>query len=414
MPLLLKCVDLQPGMCLHQSIMDGGRVLMSGGRELTHADVDILKRMYPLLTVKVGDPVLDAEVEFEDDGREHTVANACKQKVVGCMAQVEGRILKQASLDKVNFRAIHDSVNELIEFLANNPVSAALLARSLDSDSYIPEHAGNVFYLSMLLGNSLREYVMEERQRQTRARFLNHKVRIDLAPLGLGAMFMDIGMYALQHLYTSDEPLSEEDAAAIRAHPHRGAEMLPEDFPPAARMLVKTHHENYDGSGYPDSVSGDKLHVFTRILRIADAYDAATAHHVYKAAKSPARVIWEMTAGPYRRFYDPALTKMLARLIQPFPIGAKLSLADGRGAIVVRYNRVHPFYPTVIVAFDKDGKRLPREKLEGPFSLDQRADIKVHSFAGEDLYYVYEEMGDLQDADPPGEQFSTQFEAAYP
>ena len=78
-----------------------------------------------------------------------------------------------------------------------------------------------------------------------------------------------------------------------------------------------------DGSGYPDGLGGDQLHVFTRIVRIADAFDAATSTSVYKEAKSPVRVLWEISTGPYARFYDPALVRTLTKLVQPFPIGAR-------------------------------------------------------------------------------------------
>jgi hypothetical protein len=189
--------------------------------------------------------------------------------------------------------------------------------------------------------------------------------------------------------------------------------MLPYEIAPAARAIVRTHHENFDGTGYPSGLVADKIHVFSRIVRIADAYNAATAAHVYKEGRSPARALWEMSAGPYARFYDPVLMKVFTRLIQPFPIGAKLQLRDGRYAVVVRYNREDPFKPTVVIAFDVNGERLPNSKLEGPISLAERRDLRLQSFDDEQLSYLYG-LTTFDETPVMPKDFSTFFEAVFP
>ena len=96
------------------------------------------------------------------------------------------------------------------------------------------------------------------------------------------------------------------------------------------------------------------------------------------------------------------------RIIQPFPIGAKLRLTDGRYAVVVRHNRDDPLDPTVIVAFDANGKRLGQ--MESPAPLNQSG-LTVKSFEGEDLSYLsYTEC----DHAPPPTRFRAIFDALYP
>ena len=226
-------------------------------------------------------------------------------------------------------------------------------------------------------------------------------------------MFCDLGMYPLKHLIYQDGPLTREERQAIRAHPIAGAGMLPEDFSPLARTIVRTHHENYDGTGYPNQLPGSQLHIFARIVRIADAFDAATALHVYRQAKSPARTLWEMLVGLYRRYYDPVLMKVFVQLIQPFPIGARLRLVDGRLAVVVRYNRRNPFLPTVVVAFDEYGEHLPHQDVEGPVELDEQYELRIHSYAGEELGYIYDQTF-FQALSPVRGDFTDFFEAAFP
>jgi len=413
MPLLVRCDELQPGMRLAEAIIHRGRTMLSGGKVLTSADAEILGRKMPELTVRVVDPVLDNVIEFEDDSREREVSRKVATKVAGAMEQVGERFSARASLTGVNFKALAASVGEITEYLKSNPVSAALLARCLDTESYLADHAGNVFYLSMVLGAAVRDYVVAERERQSTSRVLQRRLTMNLTPLGLGAMLIDLGMLPLRQLFKVNRMLTPEESAQIREHPLAGAATLPEDLSPVAKMVVRTHHENCDGTGYPTGLSRNKLHVFARIVRVADAFDAATAVQVYKEAKSPARALWEMSRGPYRRFYDPVLIKVFCRLIQPFPIGARLRLVDGRYAVVVRYNRQEPFLPTVVIAQDAGGNRLPPDRLEGPLSLAERRDLRIRAFGGENLAYIFDDCTPQEEA-CPHKELHTLFDAAFP
>ena len=189
--------------------------------------------------------------------------------------------------------------------------------------------------------------------------------------------------------------------------------MLPESLSVIAKTVVRTHHENDDGTGYPRGLDHDGLHIFARIVRIADAFDAATSHQVYRAAKSSGRVLWEMTEGPYKKFYDPVLIRVLARLIQPFPIGAKLRLSDGRYAVVVRYNRKNPFQPHVLIGFDADDRRLAQGQIEGPLELHDQSQQRIAAWGAEDTSYIYSDSL-LHPKPVVASDFETLFEASYP
>jgi HD-GYP domain-containing protein (c-di-GMP phosphodiesterase class II) len=413
MPLLMRVDELRPGMSLAESFVYRGRVQLAAGTSLTEKDVEVLQKKFPKATVRIGAADLDSAIEFEDDSHEREVAQTAQGKIAETMSEVQARFTTRTSLDGVSVAMIQESIVEVIKYLQENPVSASLLNNFMASDNYLSEHAGNVFYLSMLLGASAHGYVLQERQRQSIARQLQPEVTSSLTPLGLGAMLMDIGMMPLIDLFQESRPLTAEDWKAIRDHPEAGAAMLPEDFSATAKMIVRTHHENVDGSGYPLGTPGDKLHVFTRIVRIADSFDAATAHRVYKEALSPIRVLWDMSVGSHRRFYDPELMRCFQRLIQPFPIGAKIQLNDKRFAVVVRYNRGFPLAPYVVVAFDKRNRQLPSHELEGPFLLGEKPAVRAKRFRGEDLSYLYEEPESSMIRSRVG-VWPTLFEAAYP
>lgn len=412
-PLLVFTDELQPGMMMHDPVVSNGRVMLQAGRMLTAADILVIRRRYPGMRVRVHDPVLDSVVEFEDDARERRVADETQQRVARCLTEVRERFANRTAVSQVDCGLLQATVRELMEFLKANPTSAAVVASCLDSRNYLGVHAGNVFYLSMLLAAASMDYLISERLRQMRARDVAPTFAGDLAPLGLAAMVMDLGMQPLQHLTELERPLTDAEREAIRRHPLDGFNLLPDGFSAVARAVVKTHHENMKGTGYPQQLPGDRLHIFSRIVRIADAFDAATSDRVFRAAKSPARVLWEMTIGPMRHFYDAKLAQVFAGLVQPFPIGSKLRLRDGRYAPVVKYNREDPFDPYVIIAFDASNRRLSRAELEGPLRLSSRPDLRLASLAGEDLSYLHSREpvdGDEFEA----HRFRTPLQAAYP
>lgn len=386
--------------------------MLQAGRRLSQADIDAVRRRYPALSVCVEDPVLDDVIEFEDDTRERTVAAEVQRRIRRSLAAVRDRFTRRGALRGDDFVALEAAVGELMEYLWANPPSAAIATDSMDCDDYFCTHTGNVFYLSMLLGGAVLDYVADERKRQTSIASLKTDSAMDLSPLALGALVMDLGLLSLQHLFQANAELSKDDAEALRRHPTIGVGMLPDSFSSFARVIVRTHHENFAGTGYPAGLRSNKIHVFARIVRIADAFDAATSTRFYRDARSPARVLWEMTSGPYRQSYDPRLIQAFGRLVRPFPIGSKLRLRDGRYAAVVKHNHADPFKPTVVVAFDAQNQPLPRSELAGPVLLSGHGELRIASFRGEDLSYLYT-TGPLEPV-PRRTEFTSALQAAYP
>jgi HD-GYP domain-containing protein (c-di-GMP phosphodiesterase class II) len=413
MPVLVPCDELKPQMCLTEPIRQSGRMLLSANKTLTAGDITALKNRFPDICVRVADPVLDEVVEFEDDSRDIQTFEAVSTKIAESIAEVGKHYARNPTLNHLHVGRIQQVVAEGLRSLEENAITPAVVMRGTADDNYHARHAGNAFCLAMLLGSAVREYVVRERMRQIKAADVNQQLLLDLTALGLGVACMDLGMLPLRELYGEDRPLTAEEQESVQRHPDAGAEMLPDSVSLLAQTIVRTHHESFDGSGYPRRLSGDRLHVFSRIARIADAFDAATSKHVYKEAKTPARAIWEMKDGPYRKCYDPVLMRVFARLIQPYPIGAKLRLTDGRQAVVVGYNRKDPFFPHVVIAFDQAGNHLPVDVLKNPFQLGKHSELRISGFGNEDLSYIYSggatERGAVRDR-----QFTTLFEAAYP
>ena len=139
-------------------------------------------------------------------------------------------------------------------------------------------------------------------------------------------------MLPLKNLYRKHDPLSVGEIDQIKQHPTVGAEMLPHNVTAMAKLAIRCHHEDMDGSGYPDGLVGNKINIFSRILRIADAYSSATADKVYKKGLSPVRALYEMLYTENRVFYDPIILKVFASVMHPCPLGPNFNSKQGNSA----------------------------------------------------------------------------------
>ena len=102
------------------------------------------------------------------------------------------------------------------------------------------------------------------------------------------ALLHDIGKLAVpEHILSKPGPLTQEEFRKIRAHPQVGAEIIEAvPFPYAVAPLSRSHHERWDGRGYPTGLKGTQIPVGARILAVVDYYDAIRAERPYHKAMS--------------------------------------------------------------------------------------------------------------------------------
>jgi HD-GYP domain-containing protein (c-di-GMP phosphodiesterase class II) len=116
--------------------------------------------------------------------------------------------------------------------------------------------------------------------------------------------------------------LTEGELALMRRHAIAGYVILSESGEPApVPALVRSSHERWDGSGYPDGLSGEDVPLGSRIITICDAYDAMTHERPYRPARPDAEALAELRLGAGVR-YDPTLVAVFATLVARSPQGA--------------------------------------------------------------------------------------------
>ena len=130
------------------------------------------------------------------------------------------------------------------------------------------------------------------------------------------ALLHDIGKLAVpEHILSKPGPLTQEEFQKIRIHPQVGAEIIAAvPFPYPVAPLILSHHERWDGKGYPQGLAGDAIPIGARILTIVDYYDAVTTERPYHKALSHDSAIGLLRheAG---RALDPRLTVLFIDLL---------------------------------------------------------------------------------------------------
>jgi diguanylate cyclase (GGDEF)-like protein/putative nucleotidyltransferase with HDIG domain len=129
------------------------------------------------------------------------------------------------------------------------------------------------------------------------------------------ALLHDIGKLAVpEHILSKPGPLTQEEFQKIRVHPQVGAEIISAvPFPYPVAPLILSHHERWDGKGYPQGLKGEEIPLGARILSVVDYYDALTSDRPYHKAMTPeaAMALLQQEAG---RALDPQVVQMFVKM----------------------------------------------------------------------------------------------------
>ncbi len=137
-----------------------------------------------------------------------------------------------------------------------------------------------------------------------------------LRDVQLGAMLHDVGKYRVPDaILTKPGPLTDEEWKVMRRHPEFGADFVRRiPFLAGAAEVIQSHHEKYDGSGYPLGLKGDEIPLAARIFSVVDAYDAIVSERCYKPKFSSASAMAEIRRCAGRHF-DPHVVDAFERIL---------------------------------------------------------------------------------------------------
>jgi putative two-component system response regulator len=138
----------------------------------------------------------------------------------------------------------------------------------------------------------------------------------DAEAIGYSAILHDIGkIHVPDRILSKPGPLDEDERATMQQHTLAGERILSNaSFFDRARRIARSHHENWDGSGYPDHLAGESIPLEARIVHVADVFDALTSERVYKQPWSRERAV-ESILGERGRMFAPEVADAFAALV---------------------------------------------------------------------------------------------------
>ncbi len=238
---------------------------------------------------------------------------------------------QKGKMKPIDVKKTEPLLNSIIDQLLYNE---KLIVNMIDLkvfDDYTYSHSVNVAILSIIIGIAYK---------------LDRK---ELYKLGLGALLHDIGkVFVPKEIVNKPSNLTSEEFEQMKEHSLKGYEYIKEslEIPAASCIVTLSHHEKYNGTGYPNNKKGKEISLHGRIVSIADVYDAFTSNRPYRKAREPFEAI-EYIMGNTGESFDPELVNIFVRKIAPYPVGTCVNLSNGMIAIVIENNKHNCLRPKV-------------------------------------------------------------------
>jgi len=288
------------------------------------------------------EPHVESEADAQDDAMSKEQSKRTYQRSVAVTKEVINsvRMGRVTSVKKVK-RAVQAIVDQVLA----DETSLVGLTTLRDYDDYTFTHSVNVCIFSVALGKKIG------------------LTKLQLYDLGMAALFHDVGKSRVPlEVLNKDGSLNEEEWRIMQAHPWLGVLTLfglrgYGEIPYRSMIGTYEHHMKIDLTGYPKSIRPRRMSIFSKIIAVADGFDAATSRRAYQTSPlQPDEVLREMWENP-RRGYESVLVKAFINLIGIYPAGTLTILDSYELAIVQGANPNVEFVhrPLVRIISDPSG-----------------------------------------------------------
>ena len=293
---------------------------------------------------EVGEP---AEQAADDETRQRSKELA-KRTYAHSVAITKDLMTSVRMGGSTNIKKIKRVVQGIVDQILNEETSLIGLTTIRDYDEYTFTHSVNVCIFSVALGKRLG------------------LGKLQLYDLGMAALFHDIGKSRIPaEIINKPGGLSDDEWRQIAAHPWLGALALfqtrgSQDLPYRAMVVAHEHHMKLDLTGYPRPIRPRTLSMFSKIVAVADGFDAATSRRSYQTTPmTPAQVLQEMRDNA-RRGMDPVVVKAFINLTGVYPVGTLVVLDTFELGIVHAVNPIPEMLsrPVVRVISDSRGNLM--------------------------------------------------------
>lgn len=281
----------------------------------------------------------------------------------------------------VKLEDVKGIVEPILESIIRNPDALMWLTRMRHKDSYTYSHSLDNCALAIAFGRHMG------------------LPRSDLDILAMGLLLMDIGkMKVPVDILNKTEPLTEDEFRLVRSHVGHGVEILEksEGINVDIINIALTHHERFDGSGYPNGLVGAQTPVYGRIAAIIDCYDAMTSQRPYGKPVSPYTALQEIYNWR-NKYFQEELVEQFLQCLGVFPTGSLVEMHSGEVGIVMAQNKTRRMSPKVMLLLDKNKEAYaeyqmidlinqPSEYSENPLTIYRGLDPGAYGIDPTEFY----------------------------
>jgi HD-GYP domain-containing protein (c-di-GMP phosphodiesterase class II) len=272
-------------------------------------------------------------------------------------------------------RRVKRVVQPIVDTIMKNEYSIVGLTAIKNHDEYTYAHCVNVSILAVAMGQALG------------------LDRAALANLGVAALLHDVGKLAVPTgILAKPGALDAAEWALMKRHPIEGVRMVAR-MPGLSELTLELlnvclqHHRTVDGGGYPCVARPGRLAAASRIVAVADCYDAMTAHREYRRRPFSGHEALRLLLGPERGRHDPAVLWALVKTVGLYPGGTVLRASSGHLLLSLAGNPRDVRRPDVRVLQRPDGSMPPDDQPEiwspMPSEVSVESVVPEEGFEGE-------------------------------
>jgi len=275
-------------------------------------------------------------------GKEMEPAKTSLEDAVDIMRGCVGKLQATGGFD---IDEIERAINPLVASVMRNKSAMAALLRMRALDDYTFSHS---------ISNAVWGAIL--------ARQLGFPPP-DIDAIALSCSLLDIGKVNLPPgLLVQPEPPTPEQWEILKSHVGEGLKLLEENDVKNNKVLlaVQSHHERFDGSGYPEGLAGTEIPLYGRLAAVVDSYDAMITERPYAEAKSSYGAVQELQKQS-DVLYQREIVDHFIQAIGVFPVGAIVELNTGEVGVVVSQHGSRRLKPKIILLLDP--QKQPRSHL---------------------------------------------------
>lgn len=239
---------------------------------------------------------------------------------------------------QIDINKVRQAILPLVSEIEGNDEGVFKLYHYCKQEDYMYHHSVSVALVSAFLAQKLGYQKGEINQ------------------IALTGLLCDCGMSKVNPaILTKKVTLTESEYKDIKQHPVHSYNLLKNimSIKDGVKLGVLQHHERIDGSGYPLSVKAEKLHPYSKIVALADIYQAMVAVRPYRSKQSPFKVLEQIMEDEFGKF-DLKIINELKKGITRFSTGTKVKLSDGLDAEIIFMDDNNPTRPMVKYLYSQE------------------------------------------------------------